>query len=179
MFRIFFIPFLLVLSGSLPAQEPEGKTSLPIKDMVQAVTGQAVLGDKSFYYDPGFKAVGSFAIHNHFAQRVCLGYLVTDGTALSFRYIRAWPGLGSSNDAFQTPLTNIAKVDYKYYKASKGLMDAYPERLSTTFYFETPIKGLVADWNKKDIKFDVWDVSFGYTLMNFLKVLKIPMTEKE
>jgi hypothetical protein len=168
-----------VFCGILYAQEPETKTSLPIKEMVKAITGQGALADKSFYYDPGFKSVGSFAIHNHFAQRVCLGYLVTDGVTLSYRYIRAWPGLGSSNDAFQTPLSNVAKVEFKYYKASKGVMDAYPERLSTTFYFETPIKGLVADWSKKDIKFDVWDVSFGYTLMGYLKELKIPMKEKD
>jgi len=163
----------------ISAQEPENKTSLPIKDMVTSIGGSTVLADKSFYYDPGFKAVGSFAIHNHFAQRVCLGYLVSDGTTLSYRYIRAWPGLGSSNDAFQAPLSNIIRVEYKYYKASKGLMDAYPERLSAAFFFETPIKGLLADWNKKDIKFDIWDVSFGYTLMGYLKELKVKMVEKE
>jgi hypothetical protein len=174
---VLVIPALLC--ATLGAQEPETKTSLPVKEMVKAITGQGALADKSFYYDPGFKSVGSFAIHNHFAQRVCLGYLVSDGVTLSYRYIRAWPGLGSSNDAFQTPLSNIAKVEYKYYKASKGLMDAYPERLSATFYFETPIKGLVADWSKKDVKFDIWDVSFGYTLMGYLKELKISMQEKD
>ena len=161
------------------AQEAEEtRTKLPIKDMVTALTGQKVLADKSFYYDPGFKAVGSFAVHDHFAKRMCLGYVLTDGTALSYRYIRAMPGLGSSNDAFQTPLSNVALVEYKYYKASSGMMDSYPERLSVHFVFETPIKGLVADWNKKDIKFDIWDVSLGYTLMEFLKELGINMKEK-
>lgn len=184
MHRVFRkLPWILLIPALLgvilQAQEPETKTALPIKEMVQAIVTHNALADKSFYYDPGFKSVGSFAIHNHFAQRVCLGYLVTDGVTLSYRYIRAWPGLGSSNDAFQTPLSNIAKVEYKYYKASKGIMDAYPERLSVAFYFETPIKGLVADWTKKDIKFDVWDVSFGYTLMGYLKALKVPMKEKD
>lgn len=177
--RVLAFVSACLLTGVLAAQEPENKTSLPINEMLKDIGGSTVLPDKSFYYDPGFKAVGSFAIHNHFAQRVCLGYLVTDGKTLSFRYIRAWPGLGSSNDAFQTPLSNIARVDYKYYKASKGLMDAYPERLSVEFFFESPIKGFLADWSKKDVKFDIWDVSFGYTLMGYLKELKVRMTEKE
>lgn len=165
-------------SGAAAQSEPETKTILPLKEMVAVITSQKTVADKSFYYDPGFKAVGSFAVHNHFAQRVCLGYLLTDGETLSYRYIRAWPGIGSSNDAFQVPLSNIARVEYKYYKASRGLMDAYPERLSVEFFFEDEVKGLVADWKKKDMKFDIWDVAFGYTLMNALKERKVQMKEK-
>jgi len=173
-------PLSAVLCLGLQAQsEPETKTVLPLREMVAAIGTQKSIAERSFYYDPGFKAVGSFAIHNHFAQRVCLGYLVSDGETLSYRYIRAWPGLGSSNDAFQVPLSNIARVKYKYYKASRGLMDAYPERLSVEFFFEQEIKGLVADWKKKDIKFDIWDVAFGYTLMEALKGRNIQMTEKD
>ena len=168
----------LLLAGGLAAQdEPEG-SKLPIQEMVEALKGHPVLKDQSFYYDPGFGAVGSFAIHNHFAKRVCLGYLVTDGETLSYRFIRAWPGLGSDNDAFQTPLTNVAKVEYKYYKASKGFMDAFPERLSIKIFFEDPITGLLAKWSKKTIKFDIWDVNFGYTLMDYLKGLNVQMIEK-
>ncbi len=169
----------LLLASVAAAQGTEERKKLPVKDMVAAVTKQSVLADKSFYYDPGFKAVGSFAVHDHFAKRMCLGYVLSDGASLSYRYIRAMPGLGSSNDAFQTPLSNVTNVEYKYYKASSGMMDAYPERLSVKFLFETPIKGLVANWTKKDIKFDIWDVSMGYTLMEFLKELGIKMVEKD
>ena len=169
-------PLLLIIGNG---QEPEKKKELPVREMAKEIANNPLLGDKSFYYDPGFKAVGSFSVHDHFAKRMCLGYLLSDGESLSYRYIRAMPGLGSSNDAFQTSLSNIVKVEYKFYKASKGLMDQYPERLSTEFFFESPIKGLVADWTKKDIKFDIWDVSFGYTLMGYLKERNIPMVEKD
>ena len=166
------------LTVGLPAQdEPEGD-KLPIREMVEALKANRVLKDQSFVYDPGFQAIGSFAIHNHFAKRVCLGYLVTDGETMSYRFIRAWPGLGSDNDAFQTRLENVVKVEYKYYKASKGLMDAFPERLSVKFFFEAPITGIMGGWKKKTIKFDIWDVNFGYTLMDALKGLDIRMIEK-
>ena len=139
-------------SASLAQQTKQAPEKLEVKEMVKAISEQPLLAKKSFYYDPGFQAVGGFAIHNHLAKRVCLGYLVSDGVKLAYRYIRAWPGLGSSNDAFQTELKNIAKVEYKFYKASKGLMDIFPERLSVEFYFEPRIKGLVADWSKEDMK---------------------------
>ena len=174
-----FCACLFVACLAMAQESEETRKKLPIKEMVAALTSQPVLADKSFYYDPGFKSVGSFAVHDHFAKRMCLGYVLSDGTTLSYRYIRAMPGLGSSNDAFQTPLSNVARVEYKFYKASKGLMDAYPERLSVQFFFEQPIKGLIADWTKKDIKFDIWDVSMGYTLMEFLKETGVSMKEKD
>jgi hypothetical protein len=173
---------LLLLStcSVLHAQQGEQtKEKLPVKEMVKIISEQPLLAKKSFYYDPGFQAVGGFAIHNHFGKRVCLGYLVSDGQKLAYRYIRAYPGLGSSNDAFQTELKNVSKVEYKFYRASKGFMDAFPERLSVEFFFEPRVKGLVADWSKEDMKFDIWDVSFGYTLMESLKSLGIQMKEKD
>ena len=48
-------------------------------------------------------------------------------------------------------------------------MDAYPERLSVKFIFKKPITALVAKWEKKDFKVDIWDVQFGNRLMAFLK----------
>lgn len=169
----------LFLTGGLSAQqEPEGK-KLPLVEMVEALKGNPVLKDQSFIYDPGFQAIGSFAIHNHFAKRVCLGYLVTDGKTMSYRFIRAWPGLGSDNDAFQTQLENVVKIEYKYYKASKGFMDYFPERLSVKFFFEAPITGIMADWKKEDMEFDIWDVNFGYTLMDLFKALNVQMKEQD
>jgi hypothetical protein len=165
---------LIVLTGISPAQEPEGaapeeKKSMPVEQMVKVILDQPILADNSFYYDPGFKAVGSFAVHNHFAQRTCLGYIVSDGRRLAYRYIRAMPGLGSSNDSFETEISNVARVEYKFYKASKGFVDYYPERVSVKFYFNKPITALVATWEKKDFKLDIWEVQFGNRLMAFLK----------
>jgi hypothetical protein len=168
---------LFLTVGLLAQEEPEGK-KLPLLEMVEALKTNPVLKDQSFIYDPGFQAVGSFSIHNHFAKRVCLGYLVTDGKTLSYRFIRAWPGLGSDNDAFQTPLENVVRVEYKYYKASKGFMDYFPERLSVKVFFEAPISGIMADWKKEDMEFDIWDVNFGYTLMDLFKTLNVKMEEK-
>jgi hypothetical protein len=79
------------------------------------------------------------------------------------------PGLGSSNDTFETDLSNVARAEYKFYAASKGFMDAYPERLSVKFIFKKPITALVAKWEKKDFKLDIWDVQFGNRLMAYLK----------
>jgi hypothetical protein len=133
------------------------------------ILDQPVLAANSFYYDNGFKALGSFSVHDHFAKRMCMGYIVTDGKRLAYRYIRAMPGLGSSNDAFETDLTNVARAEYKFYEASRGMMDYYPERLSVKFIFRQPIKGIIAKWEKKDFKVDIWDVQFGNRLMSFLK----------
>jgi hypothetical protein len=113
--------------------------------------------------------VGSFAVHNHFAKRTCVGYIVSDGKRLAYRFIRSLPGLGSSNDAFETEIANIARVEYKFYAASRGVMDYYPERLSVKFVFKQPITALVAKWKKRDFKVDIWDVQFGNKLMDFMK----------
>ena len=163
---------LLALALPALAQEgaaPEEKKSMPVEQMVKLILEQPVLAENSFYYDPGFKAVGSFAVHNHFAQRTCIGYIVSDGKRLAYRYIRAMPGLGSSNDSFETDISNIARVEYKFYAASKGFVDFYPERVSVKFIFKTPITALIAKWEKKDFKLDIWDVQFGNRLMEFFK----------
>ena len=157
---------------------PSAASSLPLEEMVKSIRSQPNLANQSFYYDDGFQAIGSFAVHDHFAKRMCLGYLVSDGKKVAYRYIRAMPGLGSSNDAFETEFANIARVEFKFYEASKGLLDYYPERLSVKFYFKSPITGLLAKWEKKDIKFDIWDVRFGKKLMEFVKQAGIPSTEK-
>jgi hypothetical protein len=168
-----FVFFVLALAlPALPQEEgatPEEKKSMPVEDMVKIILSQPALADNSFYYDNGFKAVGSFSVHDHFAKRICMGYLVSDGKRLAYRYIRAMPGLGSSNDAFETDLSNVARAEYKFYAASRGMMDYYPERLSVKFIFKQPITALLAKWEKKDFKVDIWDVSFGNKLMSFLK----------
>jgi hypothetical protein len=155
------------------------KSGLPLEQMVKSISEQPLLSNQSFYYDSGFKAIGSYSIHDHFAKRVCMGYLVSDGKKLAYRYIRAMPGLGSSNDAFETEFKNIERVEYKFYAASTGMMDYYPERLSVKFFFKTPAIGLLAKWEKKDMKFDIWDVNFGKKMMEFIKAADIPAVEKE
>jgi hypothetical protein len=168
-----FVFFVLALAlPALPQEEgaaPEEKKAMPVEDMVKIILSQPALADNSFYYDNGFKAVGSFSVHDHFAKRICMGYLVSDGKRLAYRYIRAMPGLGSSNDAFETDLSNVARAEYKFYSASRGMMDYYPERLSVKFIFKQPITALLAKWEKKDFKVDIWDVQFGNKLMSFLK----------
>ena len=164
------LAFALVGAGQAPeGASAEEKKAMPVEQMVKSILADPVLAENSFYFDPGFKAVGSFAVHNHFGQRTCIGYIVSDGKRLAYRYIRAMPGLGSSNDSFETELSNVARAEYKFYAASKGFMDFYPERLSVKFIFKTPITALVAKWEKKDFKVDIWDVQFGNRLMAFMK----------
>jgi hypothetical protein len=165
---------MAVLFGALAVlaqegKEPEEKKAMPVDRMVKVILDQPVLAENSFYYDNGFKALGSFSVHDHFAKRMCMGYVVTDGKRLAYRYIRAMPGLGSSNDAFDTDISNVARAEYKFYAASSGMMDYYPERLSVKFIFKQPIKGIIANWTKKDFKVDIWDVQFGNKLMSYLK----------
>jgi hypothetical protein len=38
---------------------------------------------------------------------------------------------------------------------------------------------LLAKWEKKDMKFDIWDVNFGKKMMEFIKAADIPAVEKE
>ncbi len=165
--------------GDKSPEAVKDKGSMPLEQMVKAITEQPALVNQSFYYDDGFKAVGSYSIHDHFGKRMCMGYLVSDGQKLAYRYIRAMPGLGSSNDAFETEIKNLERVEYKFYDASTGMMDYYPERLSVKFYFKTPITGLLAKWEKKDMKFDIWDVRFAKKTMEFIKAAGVPAVEKD
>lgn len=169
------------LNGFIPQDPSESpdEESLDVVTIVEAIKSNPALVNQSFYYDAEFRAVGSFAIHDHFAKRSCIGYLVSDGKRLAYRFIRSLPGLGSDNDAFDVPLSNISKVEYKFYRASRGFLDYYPERLSVKFFFDTPITGLVADWKKDDIKFDIWNVSFGERLMEFLEQGGVRAIEKD
>jgi hypothetical protein len=154
---------------TLPTLAQEEKKVMPVEEMVQAILEQPILAENSFYYDNGFRAVGSFAVHDHFGKRTCVGYIVSDGKRLAYRFIRSLPGLGSSNDAFETEIANVARVEYKFYEASRGFMDYYPERLSVKFIFKQPITALVAKWEKRNFKVDIWDVQFGKKLMDFMK----------
>lgn len=170
--RVRFGILITISALALPtlSQEvQEEKKAMPIEEMVQTILEQPVLAENSFYYDNGFRAVGSFAVHNHFAKRTCVGYIVSDGKRLAYRFIRSLPGLGSSNDAFETEIANIARVEYKFYAASRGFLDYYPERLSVKFIFKQPITALIAKWEKRNFKVDIWDVQFGNKLMEFLK----------
>jgi hypothetical protein len=181
------IPFRTILAAAmfvfafltLAQESPQAKKAMPVEQMIKAIQEQPVLAENSYYYDNGFRAVGSFSVHDHFAKRVCLGYTVSDGKRLAYRYIRAMPGLGSSNDAFETELSNVARVDYKFYAASRGMMDYYPERLSVNFIFKKPITALVAKWEKPDFKVDIWDVQFGNKLMGFLKEAGVEAVERD
>ena len=171
---------LMALGLSTPGLlAQEGEKAMPVEEMVKIILERPELANNSFYYDDGFKAVGAFAVHDHFAKRTCLGYMVSDGKRLAYRYIRAMPGLGSSNDAFETEISNISRVEYKFYKASIGMMDYYPERLSVKFVFRQPITGLLATWEKKDFKVDIWDVQFGKKLMGFFKEAGVEAMERE
>jgi hypothetical protein len=105
--------------------------------------------------------------------------LVSDGKRLAYRYIRAMPGLGSSNDAFETEIANLARVEYKFYAASRGMLDYYPERLSVKFIFKKPITGLLAKWEKQDFKADIWDVQFANRLMGFIKEAGVETVERD
>jgi hypothetical protein len=171
--------FLALTITVLPQGGTPERASMPLEEMTKTILEKPVLAENSFYYDNGFKALGSFAVHDHFAKRICMGYLVSDGKKLAYRYIRAMPGLGSSNDAFETEVSNLARVEYKFYEASKGLMDYYPERLSVKLFFKTPIIGLLAKWEKKDIKFDIWDVNFAKKLMEFIRKAGVEAVEKD
>ncbi len=58
-----------------------------------------------------------------------------------------------------------------------GIMDYYPERLSVKFKFKNKITGLLANWEKEEIKFDIWDVKFGKKLMEYINAAGVVATE--
>jgi hypothetical protein len=66
------LSLLIALTAlALPTLAQEEKKVMPVEEMVQAILEQPILAENSFYYDNGFRAVGSFAVHNHFAKRTC------------------------------------------------------------------------------------------------------------
>jgi hypothetical protein len=176
--RVIAIILVLPVFG-ITQEGAKEKASLPLEQMTRAIQETPILANQSFYYDDGFRALGSFAVHDHFAKRTCIGYLVSDGNKLAYRYIRAMPGLGSSNDAFETEIKNLARVEFKFYEASRGVLDYYPERLSVKFKFKNEIIGLLADWKKEEIKLDIWDVRFGRKLIEYIKTAGVPAVEKD
>lgn len=112
MLKRYFVPLALlsgVLAFSLSTfaqQQAEEKKSMPVEKMVTAILADPNLAGNSFYYDNGFKAVGSFAVHDHFGKRICMGYLVSDGKRLAYRYIRAMPAW----DRAMMPLKPISPI---------------------------------------------------------------------
>lgn len=176
---LLILGILLISPFSGAQQPPDNKKTMPVEKMISAILADPDLAGSNFFYDKDFKALGSFAVHDHIAKRICMGYLVSDGKRLAYRYVTAFPLVGSSDDTFETDLSNMARVEYKSYTASKGVMDFYPERLSVKFFFKTPIVGSKAKWEKKDFKVDIWDVSFGNRLMEFVKAAGVPTAVRD
>lgn len=48
--------------NSKSKEAPKAESSMPLEQMVKAIIEQPMLVDQSFYYDDGFKAVGSYSI---------------------------------------------------------------------------------------------------------------------
>ena len=48
----------------------EEEISMPVDEMVATILEQPILAEHSFYYDNGFRAIGSFAIHGCFGNQV-------------------------------------------------------------------------------------------------------------
>jgi hypothetical protein len=56
--------------NSKSKEAPKAESSMPLEQMVKTIVEQPILADQSFYYDDGFKAVGSYSIHDHFGKKL-------------------------------------------------------------------------------------------------------------
>jgi tetratricopeptide (TPR) repeat protein len=148
--------------------ENQGNFEVAIKYWSQAVTldpfYQEFLRDRFDLKVPG---ISRGLIHDHFGQKFCFGFLFVAPDKISYRSLWGFPRLGT-DDSFETPIANIARVEVKGKERGKGWISNMPQRLELHFFFKEDIKGLNDDWHRDEMKFFFGQTQITQTdLMSF------------
>lgn len=124
-------------------------------------------------------------IHDHFGQKFCFGFLFVSADKLSYRSLWGFPRLGT-DDSFETPLGNIARVEVKGKERGKGWISNMPQRLELHFFFKQNIKGSEDNWNRDEMKFFFGQtqiiqtdlMSFAKKVLDYLKTKGVTIKEE-
>ena len=113
-------------------------------------------------FDPKLPGIGRGVIHDHFGQKYCFGLLFVSADKIVYRSLWGMPRLGT-DDSFETPLSNIKKVEVKSKERGTGWLSNMPKRTELHFRFNQKIRGSEDDWDRNEMKF-----FFGVTQLNQL-----------
>ncbi len=108
-------------------------------------------------FDSKVPGISRAVIHDHFGQKFCYGFLFVSLDKISYRSLWGFPRLGT-DDSFETPISNIARVEVKGKERGKGWISNMPQRLELHFFFKEKIKGSTDNWSRDEMKF-----FFGHT----------------
>jgi tetratricopeptide (TPR) repeat protein len=108
-------------------------------------------------FDAKVPGISRAVIHDHFGQKFCYGFLFVSPDKISYRSLWGFPRLGT-DDSFETPISNIARVEVKGKERGKGWVSNMPQRLELHIFFKEKIKGSVDSWSRDEMKF-----FFGHT----------------
>lgn len=103
-------------------------------------------------FDAKLPGISRGLIHDHFGQKFCFGFLFICPDKIVYRSLWGFPRLGT-DDSFETPISNIARVEVKGKGRGKGWVSNMPQRLELHFFFKTNIKGSVDIWDRDEMKF--------------------------
>lgn len=136
-------------------------------------------------FDLKVQGIGRAVIHDHFGQKYCYGFFFVGPDKIVYRSLWGEPRLGR-DDSFETPLSNIARVETKHKNRGKGWISNMPERLELHFFFKQDIEGSIESWSRDEMKFFFGHtpvlqseaMAFAQKLIQYLKTKDIAIKEK-
>ena len=138
-----------------------------------------------YRFDKDVPGVTRGLIHDHFGQKFCFGFLFIGPEKISFRSLWGRPRLGT-DDSFETPIENIARVDVKAKARGKGWISHMPERFELHFRFKSKIRGSQDNWSRNEMKFFFGQtrilqtdlMAFAQNVLTYLRDKNVPVFEK-
>jgi tetratricopeptide (TPR) repeat protein len=136
-------------------------------------------------FDAKVPGISRGLIHDHFGQKFCYGFLFMSSDKISYRSLWGFPRLGT-DDSFETPISNIARVEVKGKERGKGWISNMPQRLELHFFFKEDIKGAVDSWHRDEMKFFFGQtqitqtdlMSFARRIIEYLKARGVTIKEE-
>lgn len=103
-------------------------------------------------YDASVNGIGRGVIHDHFGQKFCFGLFYVTPDKIVFRSLWGFPRLGT-DDSFETPISNVKKVEVVGKERGKGWISNMPKRVELHYRFNEKIRGSVDTWERDEMKF--------------------------
>lgn len=136
-------------------------------------------------FDRKVPGIARGLIHDHFGQKFCFGFFFVTPDKIVYRSLWGFPRLGT-DDSFETPISNIARVEVVGKERGRGFVSTMPQRLELHFRFKNDIKGSVDLWNRDEMKFFFGQtqitqtdlMSFAEKVIAYLKSKDVVIEEK-
>ncbi|MBI4467661.1 MAG: tetratricopeptide repeat protein [Acidobacteria bacterium] len=136
-------------------------------------------------FDKGVSGIARGLIHDHFGQKFCYGFFFITPEKVVYRSLWGFPRLGT-DDSFETPISNIARVEVVGKERGRGFVSNMPQRLELHFRFKSDIKGSVDVWSRDEMKFFFGQtqitqtdlMTFAEKIIGYLRSKDVPIVEK-